>query len=312
MFTELDRFWSATLVMLRNIFNHVEPFRSTLLRMLSPFDIAKFLEAAESELTPWERKTHMNILDDIFKDNAHIPLMRKLGMEVKIFGFDLEIMEQRLHNPQEYLNKFGTHFSFNVFVVVTSQLSDVDSTPTLLHDFRHKSERHLGPEDMSVDELALHFTAETAGAISILSKWILCAPYLSESLPNAIPGWIPVFNSRPDVNLRAYISTFNGCNSRLLHMDRALMRKVFGFDNNNEFLLNISRLVTTCMILDPKGERSQRLLGRLTMNSITEVYVNAELSAETGCRDLLVVNGVYPGNTAITLELGWGKNVIQQ
>src|SRR3954467_6081908 len=137
-----------------------------------------------------------------------------------------------------------------MYIFVVASRLNADGSPVLLQDFRPDAEQDMVPDDMSKSELAQNFSQQTAAAIDTLSQWILCAPYLSGSLPNALPGWIPVFNSRPDVHIRAYISTFNGCNSRLLHMDRLLIQRVFGFDNSKDLLSNVSQLVTPCMVLD--------------------------------------------------------------
>jgi hypothetical protein len=86
------------------LFLCIEPFKATLLSCLAPFDIAKLLAAIRYEPTSWERKTHMNILDDVFEDAAVFKLMIRRGLTVRIIGADVETLRMRLHYPCSYLH----------------------------------------------------------------------------------------------------------------------------------------------------------------------------------------------------------------
>ena len=283
-----------------NIFECIEPFRSTLLSMLPPFDIAKLLAATGWKLSGWEIGKHMNIIDDILEDSSDITMMRSLGMKVRIFGLDLDIMEQRLRDPSAYLAQYKMDHCFHVFVVATSQLSDDEQSPTLIQDFRPESQQHLVPDDMGISEIVHSYSSDIATSISKLSNWVLCAPCLSETLPSGLPGWIPVFNARKCINIRAYISTFNGCNSRVLYMDRDLTRRVFGFSNNEELLANLSTLETKYMTLENQEQKIQKLRGHLALSIIHTIHTMEDDVVRT---KLLIVHSIHSRNAAITLEL---------
>lgn len=282
--------------LLSPVFVNVTPFRATLLSMLRPFDIAKLLVAIDCGLSEWERERHMDVLDDIIEDNQDITIMKKLGITVRLFGSDLSLLQRRLWDPCSYLVEFCERRSFHVFVVATARQED-DAT-TFVYDFRVKGDRHLVPEDMNINELQESFHPEVSTGIVVLSRWMLCAPYLSGSLSNSIPGWIPVFNARPFVNIHAYISTFNGCNSRILHMNRTLIGWVFGYEKN-DILLNLSNLTVQCITIDKEERVTEMLLGRLVLNYIQNILLSPNFN---GSR-MVVVNSIPPLGSAITLGL---------
>ncbi|KAF2194725.1 hypothetical protein K469DRAFT_725935 [Zopfia rhizophila CBS 207.26] len=267
----------------QHLFTSVEPFRSTLLTMLVPFDIAKLIIASNRELSSWERKRHMDVLDDIFQDSSEIDLMKKIGMEVRIFGSDLDVLEERLKDPCAYLEKFTKDHRFHVFVVAIGRPQDSDTTSTLLQDFRHKSQQHLVPDEMSTSQIAQRFPPTVSESISILSKWILCAPNLLGSLSDCIPGWILVCNARENVCVHSYISTFNNCNSRILRMNRVLMRQVFGFKTENDFFFS--------------------RLGILYRNISYNTPAKARLVQHTRPESIIIVKLLMLSDSAISLEL---------
>jgi hypothetical protein len=90
----------ATLFLLMSMSAHtfttlficIEPFKATILSCLAPFDIAKLLAVIHYEPTPWERKTHMNVLDDVFKDTAVFKLMIRRGLTVRIIGANVKTL----------------------------------------------------------------------------------------------------------------------------------------------------------------------------------------------------------------------------
>ncbi|KAF2680620.1 hypothetical protein K458DRAFT_311100 [Lentithecium fluviatile CBS 122367] len=285
-------------------FIHVEPFKRTLLQYLRPFDIAKLLEALGCSLGTWERNNHMDLLDDIFHDSKEISLIRNLGMTVRIFGADLGILESRLKNPRPYLQEYGETHPLHVFVLVTDTISnDTEQISTMVRDFRLTPELRTAPEDMSVNELSQNFSPTTATNISTLSKWILCAPYLAGSLPKAIPGWVPVFNSQEHVNVWAYISTMPDTNARVLHMDRFLMRQVFGCQNDFELLSNCDILKAKYYALDRYGKHVKELRGKLTLNSLHDIFAADQARRGTSIESFTVYNTVHPLNSSIFLRL---------
>ena len=137
----------------------------------------------------------MDLFGDVFEDNSDIALMKKLGMTIRVFGRDLDVMEDRLRDPLGHAEKFGDQKSFHIFVVVSTPLSGTNTTSVLLRDFRPEALRNTMPEDMTGVELVNNYSATVSFNVATLTKWILCAPYLSGSLSGAIPGWIPVFNA---------------------------------------------------------------------------------------------------------------------
>lgn len=294
-------FVSMTSTLLENIFINVEPFRATLLTMLQPFDIAKLLAAINCGLSKWEQKRHMDILDDIVEDSADIALMTKLGMTIRLFGSDLNLLKRRIRDPCGYLEEFRHDRSFHVFVVATSHVPHGQS-PRLIQDFRPEQERNIAPEDMNMSDLHQNFDSHVTTGVAVISKWILCAPYLSGSLPSSLPGWIPVFNSRPGVNVRAFISSFSGRNSRILRMDRALISRVFGFRNKTDILSNLTHLKTPCITLHEEQRQSGELQGRLTLNYTRDVLLAQSGLRGKGKTKIVVVNSVHPLNSAITLS----------
>ena len=55
-------------ISLASVFTNIEPFRSSILRMLLPIEIARLLAAIDCNVTKWERETHMDVLHEIFQD----------------------------------------------------------------------------------------------------------------------------------------------------------------------------------------------------------------------------------------------------
>lgn len=187
---------------LANLFTYIHPFRSTLLKILPPFDIAKLSVTIDCELSTWEREQYMDVLDDILEDNHDLALMEKWSLSVRIFGSDLNVIERRLRDPRGYLAKFGRDYPLYIFFIVTSGTEHGDR---LLQDFHQPIDSDAVSDEMDINETSQSFTPAAATSIATLSKWILCAPHLLGSLSIRIPGWVPVFNSRECVNIRAYI-----------------------------------------------------------------------------------------------------------
>jgi hypothetical protein len=65
--------------MILYLFTCIQPFRRTLLFMLAPSDISRLLTATRCTVTATERGSHMNVLDDIFKDSSVITAVSSTG-----------------------------------------------------------------------------------------------------------------------------------------------------------------------------------------------------------------------------------------
>jgi hypothetical protein len=288
---------------LPTLFDCVLPFRDTLLSMLAPFEISQFIAALSCSLSPWEQKEFLDVLDDIFEDSSVIHRMASLGMTVRIFGADLETLQVRLRYPCNYLAASLKDRSLHIFVLVTNDRSETDERPTLMRDYRHQTERSSVPLDMDPTELHTVFESSIADEIADFSRWILCAPYLSGTLPGTAPGWIPVFNSRPHVNVKAFITTFDDPDGRILHMNRDLMRQVFGYHDNGGLLYNLPHLATRCIKLKGSVRITQGLPGKFTMNVLHDILAAAHWKRETENDKFVIVNTAHPLNSSITLAL---------
>jgi hypothetical protein len=285
------------------LFTCIQPFRETLLSMLVPFDISKFLAAAGCELTPWEENTYLDVLDDIFDDSSIIPKMTNLGLTVRIFGADLKILTMRLQYPCEYLARFSSYHTFHVFVLVTDNRSKTDRSATLLRDYRPEREQEDLPLDMNLAELRQVFGNFVASEIASLSHWILCAPYLSGTMPGQAPGWIPVFNCQARVNVRAYISTFSDWHDRILYMDRVAMHQVFGYPSHSDLLSNIHDLSTAYLKLTKHERQIQTLRGKMTLNVLHDVLAAPQYSRGDENEDFVIINKRHSKNLTIMLVL---------
>jgi hypothetical protein len=287
---------------LDTLFTYVFPFRDTLLSMLAPSEISKLFAALQCDPLPHEREKYLDVLDDIFEDSGVIHAMAKLGLTVRIFGADLEKLQARLDNPCAYSEPSVDERPFHIFVLVADSGNGPDHLATLVRDYRPETERGVIPHDMSLAELHIAFDPSTADEIANLSQWILSAPYLSGTLP-VKSGWIPVFNSRLHVNVRAYISSFDDWNDRILHMDRGLMCQMFGYHDNRSLLYNLPSLSTVCIKLRGDQRCVQNLYGKLTMNILHHIMAASDHDRGSEKRKFVVVNTAYPLNSSITLTL---------
>jgi hypothetical protein len=282
-----------------DLFTCILPFRDMLLSVLTPFDIAKLLEAIQYTLPPWERERHMDVLDDVFEDSSIIHRMARLGLTVRIFGADLEAMQKRLSHPFDHLASGADDRIFQIFVLVADNRG---GSSKLVRDYRPKLEQDDVPSDMTPAQLASAFGTSTADEIVSLSPWILCAPYLCGSLPSA-PGWIPVFNSRPDVNVRAYVTNFADSDDHIIHMDRYLMCKLFGYHDSRDLLLHLPCLLTPCLKLEERARCIEHLTGKLTMDVLRNIFAASDRDRQAEDRKYVVVHAAYPTNSSITLAL---------
>lgn len=283
---------------LLDVFIRIEPFRSCLLSLLLPYDIARLQDAIRCRLSDWERETYMNVLDDIFEDSRVIRQMVAAGMTVRIFGADFETLKLRLQHPRAY--ETSSRHNYCLFVLVSNSSDENEGGETLVRDFRQPNEYGYVPDDLSMAELRSRFDTPVARQIAKFSRWILCAPYLLGTMPNEVPGWIPLLVTQANVDVRAYISTYNDCNGKILHMDRYLVRRLFGFQKNEDFLSNLSNLNTVCCTMSIHGTKERRLEGRLNVNFLHNLLVNLENPKPSG---YVVVHTLHSSSCCITLEM---------
>lgn len=291
---------SITKNMIIYLFDCIEPFRSSLLCMLRPFDIARLLLAVQCKVTNAERDRYMNILDEIFEDSSPILAMQKSGLRVRMFGADLVALQDQLMHPNTCMNFKGLQRPLHVFILVNDI---VDSLATLVRDYRPDEEQGFVPDGMPFSQLQEIFGDNIADQISSFSPFILCAPYLTGSMPDAVPGWIPMFNTRPFINVCAYISTYNDCNGRLLLMDRTLMGHVFGYNNSQSPFLHIVDSTVPCYNYHPEGLSLEHLRAELSLNTLQDIFGVAMQEPRRPNDDYLVVNTLHPLNASITIRI---------
>ena len=128
---------------------------------------------------------------------------------------------------------------------------------------------------MTSIKLANSYSSTVAFSITTLAKWILCAPYLSGSLSNAVLGWILLFNARERVNVRVYMLIFSSYDSQILYMDQILLGRVFGCKDRHELLLKLDYLAARCIIINLEGTRTEYLKAKLTLNALPDIYATA-------------------------------------
>lgn len=278
-----------------DVFTNFEPFRSSVLRMLLPSDISSLLAAIDCTVSSWERSTHMDIMHEIFQDFQDLISMQNLGLTVRIFGSDLELLNKKIRDPWAFRNAEDNH-CYYIFIIISDQC---DGTSRLHKDFRSNFRRNSTAEDMDVNELSEQFPDEVAEHISMLSKWMLCTPHLTGSLPGTIPGWIPMFKTRKHIALRTYMSSYNDYKTRILYMDRMLIQRVFG-QHDKDLLAHISNLPTICYLLQNNTREKQSLIGRFTMNTIRDVYLFPKGPLRKG---YVIVNAIPPLDAAVILHL---------
>jgi hypothetical protein len=178
----------------------------------------------------------------------------------------------------------------------------IDRLTTLVRDYQSNKEQGFVPNNMCLTQLQNTFGDDIAHQVSSFSPFILCAPYLAGSMPNAVPGWIPMFNTRPFVNVRAYISTYNDCNGRLLLMNRTLMGRVFGHEKPETPFLSISDSPVPCYRYHMRGMCVEQLNGELSLNALHDVIVVAMQEPRRPDDDYMIVNTLHPLNASITLR----------
>lgn len=276
-----------------DVFSNVEPFRGSILRMLLPSEIASLLAALHCSVSAWERMMHMDIMHEIFQDIRELNTMQSLGLTVRIFGSDLEIINRKIRDPWASTDVSRCLY---VFVLISERCSDGSST--LHKDFRSNSCVKATAEDVDISDVNEKFPKRVAEDINVLSRWMLCTPHLTGSLPSTVPGWVPMFNTRRCIALRTYISSYKEYRTRIMYMDRTLMRRVFGYQHDRDVLTHVSDLTTVCYLLHDNTCSKKTIGGRLTTNTIQDVYMPAQ--SQEG---YIIVNAIQPLGSAIILSL---------
>ncbi|KAF2439134.1 hypothetical protein P171DRAFT_448625 [Karstenula rhodostoma CBS 690.94] len=280
----------STAVPLATVFRFFEPFRDNILRMLLPSEISTLLSVLNTTVSEWERSKHMDIMYEIFQDIGELSRIQDLGLTIRIFGSDLHLLDMKIRDPERII---GNHRKFSIFVLISGHSED--GFPTLNKDFRST----LGNADakgLSTD-FYQHLPGKIADDITLLSRWMLCTPHPTGSLPGMVPGWIPMFNTHGHISLRTYISDYNGYKSRILHMDRTLTKRMFGHQN---LLAHVSSLEAVCYLLEGNTRRKLHVTGRTTLNTLRDVYIPSQ---EVNSGGYVIVNSIQPLNSAIILHL---------
>ncbi|KAF1971144.1 hypothetical protein BU23DRAFT_570143 [Bimuria novae-zelandiae CBS 107.79] len=236
-------------------------------------------------------------MHEIFQDIQELRIMQNLGLTVRVFGSDLEILNRKIRDPWA-ISKVEDNRNLYVFVLISERCPDGSST--LHKDFRSNFSGKNIAEDVDVHEAQEKFPNRVAENITMLSRWMLCTPHLTGSLPGTVPGWIPIFNTRKCIALRTYISSYKEYKSRILYMDRALISRVFGCQRDRDLLARVSDLTAVCYSLQDEKSCKRTIVGRLSMNTIRNVYMPP---GESPQEEYVVVNTIHPLNSAIMFSL---------
>ncbi len=296
-FYETTQLFGA-MITIQDLFVRIEPFRSTVLSLLCPFEISTFLQATRCHLSEWERNRYLDILDDIFEDSAIITQMVAAGMTVRIVGSDVARLQIRLTDPSTYYASAAQDFYF--FVLVSDSSRDSESQSTLIRDYRQEPEYGFVPDDLSFTELQSRFDVSVAQQIAAFSRWILCAPYLAGTMPNNLPGWIPLLSTRPHMHVRTYISTYNDCNAKILYMDQDLTNKLFGLRREENLFGKLSDLHTCCIKLQGSDIVMQQLRGNVIISFLSDLLEECQRKGEL---QFVIAHTMYSANCSIAVEL---------
>ena len=166
-----------------------------------------FSKAVQCKLSQWEQKRYLQLIDDVFKDSSIISRMVSAGLTVRILGSDINKLRDRLRDPE--IRTPVCMQKFCLFVVISDSSIHSNGRPTLVRDYRESSEHGFVPDDLDLTELHARFDTSIAEQIAEFSRWILCAPYLAGTMPNHLPGWIPLLNTLTQIHVRTYISTYS-------------------------------------------------------------------------------------------------------
>ena len=256
-----------------------------------------FAKAVQCKLSQWEQKTYLQLIDDIFEDSSVISRMASAGLTVRILGSDIKKLRDRLRNPKFRTPVCVQHFY--LFVVV-SDSNGSNGHPTLVRDYRESPEHGFVPDDLDLTELHARFDTSIAEQIAEFSRWVLCAPYLAGTMPNHLPGWIPLLNTLPHVHVRTYISTYNDCNGRILHMDRNLTKQLFGLEANRNLLLNLSSLETEFLKFDRSGESTGQLYSNFVIGLLHNLLEEPQRQKNM---DFIITHTLHSSSCCITVKL---------
>ncbi|KAF2844404.1 hypothetical protein T440DRAFT_484197 [Plenodomus tracheiphilus IPT5] len=93
------------------------PIRSALLKCLSAYDVAKLDLACDGILSPEERDQYLRPVNDLIWNLAEMYVLLREGMQILVLGNDIHALEQRLHNTEEYVAKYGHNRKLHIFLV---------------------------------------------------------------------------------------------------------------------------------------------------------------------------------------------------
>jgi hypothetical protein len=283
---------------LQYLFVCIEPFRRMILSLLRPFEISTFLKATRCRLSTWEQERYIRIIDDIFEDSSTISRMVSAGLTVRILGSDIDKLRTRLRDPPTYTSNHLEQYY--LFVLVSESPRYPNRRPTLVRDFREDTEHGFVPDDLDLTELHARFDSPVAAQIAEFSSWILCAPYLAGTMPDRLPGWIPLLSTLPQVHVRTYMSTYNDCNGRILQMSRSLTKRLFGLEGEQNLLRDFSSLETCVLQYNRSGKTEARLRANLVFGFLHSLLDNPD---RQGDRNVIITHALHSSSCCITVEL---------
>lgn len=162
---------------LGRLFTASRDFRVTIMSMLTPFDVAKFLLVTGCAVSREERRRHMNPIMDIVKDTTDLVELLQLGCRVVVVGEDLRLLAWRLVDPSGYVMRFGNGHVLRLMVMVFKMTCTVtlgvvwhpssDTTVNVYPEWRW----HTVPEWMR------HNTGETTCA-----RWLTLSDHLTTAV----------------------------------------------------------------------------------------------------------------------------------
>jgi hypothetical protein len=123
------------------------------------------------------------------------------------------------------------------------------------------------------------------------------------TMSSKAPRWIPIFSTHPHANVRAYMSTYHDRESRLLHIDRTLIRHVLGHHSNTSLLCELSTLTTYCLKLTGKETVYQPLSASLTMNALHKIFAAEFEKRGTGMETVAIVHTIHSVDSCIAINL---------
>lgn len=93
------------------------PIRRSLLQHLSAYDVAKLDAALGGVLEDNERDEYLNPGRDLFWYHSEIVDLMGKQLSILLFGRDVPLLEQRLHDPEAYHKTYGRKRRLQIYLV---------------------------------------------------------------------------------------------------------------------------------------------------------------------------------------------------